>query len=108
MLATLTAIPLTAQDDDRAVAPLEVRPTPAFASAVEAGTRTETGVPGENYWQQRVDYDIDVTVDPATRLLTGSETITYTTDRPIRSTTSSFTCIKTFSPKVRSVRAACR
>ncbi|MEJ2153039.1 MAG: hypothetical protein P8Y29_08845, partial [Gemmatimonadota bacterium] len=82
MLMTLTAIPLVAQDNDRAVAPLEVRPTPAFASAVEAGTRTETGVPGENYWQQRVDYDIDVTVDPATRLLTGSETITYVNRSP--------------------------
>ena len=43
MLTTLTAIPVAAQDNDRAVVPLEVRPTPAFASAVESGTRTENG-----------------------------------------------------------------
>ncbi len=82
MLTALTAAPLSAQDGERALAQLEVRSTPAFASAVEAGTRTASGVPGESYWQQRVDYDIDVTVDPATRLLTGSETITYTNHSP--------------------------
>jgi hypothetical protein len=61
---------------------LEVRLAPAFRAAVENGTRTETGVPGPLYWQQRVDYDIEVTVDPSTRQLTGHETITYVNHSP--------------------------
>lgn len=67
---------------ERALAPLEVRPSPAFLAAVEVGTRTVTGEPGAGYWQQRADYAIDVTVEPGTRGLTGRETITYTNDSP--------------------------
>ena len=61
LLLSLAAQPAVAQE--RALAPLEVRPSPAFQAAVEAGTRTETGEPGPQYWQQRADYAIDVTVD---------------------------------------------
>ncbi len=67
---------------ERALVPLEVRPSPAFLEAVETGTRTPTGAPGPRYWQQRVDYDIEVTVEPASRRLTGSETITYHNESP--------------------------
>ena len=80
LLLSLAAQPALAQE--RALAPLEVRPSPAFHAAVEAGTRTETGEPGAAYWQQRADYAIDVTVEPATRRLTGRETITYTNNSP--------------------------
>lgn len=82
ILAVLLAVAAPAFAQERALAPLEVRPSPAFEAAVERGTRTTTGVPGPAYWQQRVDYDIDVTVEPATRLLTGSETITYHNGSP--------------------------
>ena len=78
--ALVPSAPLLAQE--RALAPLEVQPSPAFATAVEAGTRTETGRPGPRYWQQEVEYDIDVTVEPASRRLTGSETVTYTNQSP--------------------------
>ena len=44
--------------------------------------RTVTGRPGSAYWQQQVDYDIEVTIDEATAILTGSETITYTNNSP--------------------------
>ena len=44
--------------------------------------RTVTGRPGSAYWQQQVDYDIKVSLDEATAILTGSETITYTNNSP--------------------------
>ncbi len=67
---------------ERPVESLRVRPSPAFQAAVETGTRTLTGAPGERYWQQRADYDIEVTVEPVTRRLTGRETITYRNASP--------------------------
>ncbi|HUF90201.1 MAG TPA: M1 family metallopeptidase, partial [Gemmatimonadota bacterium] len=71
-----------ARAQERALAPLEVRASPAFLAAVEQGTRTLSGEPGPRYWQQRVDYAIDVTVEPRARRLTGRETITYTNHSP--------------------------
>nr|MCU0636821.1 hypothetical protein [Gemmatimonadaceae bacterium] len=44
--------------------------------------RTASGAPGRGYWQNRVDYDIDVTLDDARQLLTGSERITYRNQSP--------------------------
>ena len=80
-LAVLAAAaPASAQD--RALAPLEVRPSPAFEAAVEASTRTRTGEPGPGYWQQRADYTIEVAVEPRSRRLTGRETIFYTNNSP--------------------------
>src|SRR6476469_10632648 len=44
--------------------------------------RTASGAPGPDYWQQRADYDIQVTLDDAKQALTGRETITYTNLSP--------------------------
>lgn len=44
--------------------------------------RAASGKPGPEYWQQRVDYDIKVRLDPGARSLSGSETITYTNNSP--------------------------
>src|SRR3990170_4483106 len=44
--------------------------------------RTGSGAPGSNYWQQRADYVINVEVNDANQLLTGSETITYYNNAP--------------------------
>ncbi|MES2681597.1 MAG: M1 family metallopeptidase [Bacteroidota bacterium] len=44
--------------------------------------RTASGAPGSKYWQQRADYDIDVTLDEKNLLSTGSETITYFNNSP--------------------------
>ena len=44
--------------------------------------RTASGEPGPDYWQQRADYHIEATLDPATHRLTGTETITYTNNSP--------------------------
>jgi hypothetical protein len=49
----------------------------SFRDAVAAGTRTLAGVPGARYWQQRVDYSLQVTLDPQTARLTGQGTIRY-------------------------------
>ncbi|MEK6255589.1 MAG: M1 family metallopeptidase [Gemmatimonadales bacterium] len=44
--------------------------------------RTGAGLPGPDYWQQKVDYRIEATLDPTTHLLTGSETIRYRNNSP--------------------------
>jgi hypothetical protein len=44
--------------------------------------RTGSGRPGKGYWQQRADYRIEATVDPATHELRGRETIHYVNRSP--------------------------
>ncbi len=44
--------------------------------------RTASGAPGREYWQQQVDYDIDVRVDDAKQQLFGTERITYRNNSP--------------------------
>ena len=44
--------------------------------------RTASGAPGHQYWQQEVDYDINITLDDKTQRLTGSETLDYTNNSP--------------------------
>lgn len=44
--------------------------------------RTASGAPGPQYWQQQVDYDIDVSLDEDARRIKGSETVTYTNNSP--------------------------
>ncbi|WP_441000623.1 M1 family metallopeptidase [Fodinibius sp. SL11] len=54
----------------------------AFFDAVDNGTRTMSGKPGENYWTQWANYDIDVELLPADTLVKGSATITYYNNSP--------------------------
>ncbi|HSG89108.1 MAG TPA: M1 family metallopeptidase [Pseudomonadales bacterium] len=44
--------------------------------------RSATGAPGPQYWQQRADYDIDVTLLEDARRIEASETIAYTNNSP--------------------------
>jgi hypothetical protein len=44
--------------------------------------RTASGAPGPAYWQQRADYDIDVTLDDANRSIRGVAKITYHNQSP--------------------------
>ncbi len=44
--------------------------------------RTAGGEPGHEYWQQRVDYDIDVRLDEERRRIEASERIRYTNNSP--------------------------
>ncbi|MBK5921160.1 aminopeptidase [Rhodothalassium salexigens] len=53
----------------------EILPTPNVY-------RTGSGAPGHEYWQQKVDYEIDVTLDAEDRRLSGVEAITYHNQSP--------------------------
>jgi len=44
--------------------------------------RLASGAPGPDYWQNEADHVIDVTLDPETHSLSGSERITYTNRSP--------------------------
>ena len=44
--------------------------------------RTASGAPGHEYWQQKVDYDIDVELHDDTQRITGSEVISYVNNSP--------------------------
>ncbi len=44
--------------------------------------RTASGAPGAKYWQQRADYDIDVTLDEKKLSIIGTETVTYHNNAP--------------------------
>ena len=44
--------------------------------------RTASGAPGSKYWQQRADYDIDVTLDEKNLSVIGTETVTYHNNSP--------------------------
>src|SRR6185437_379397 len=56
-------------------APLAL-PTPVNAY------RSGDGTPGPDYWQNRADYKIAATLDPANASISGDETITYTNNSP--------------------------
>lgn len=80
-LATAALAPLAhAADDGRfdareLFAPLQLPDAPnAF--------RSGSGKPGPLFWQNRADYDLKASIDPATRTLSGEETITYANRSP--------------------------
>ena len=53
-----------------------------YRKAYQQGTRSYDGRPGPEYWQNSSSYRIQVTVDPPTRTLTGTETIRYVNHSP--------------------------
>ena len=53
-----------------------------FQAAVANKTRTMTGEPGTNYWQNKADYNIHIKFTPKTRQIVGTETITYYNNSP--------------------------
>jgi hypothetical protein len=44
--------------------------------------RTASGAPGKDYWQQRADYKIELTLDDIKQEIEGTETITYFNQSP--------------------------
>lgn len=44
--------------------------------------RTASGAPGHEYYQQKADYKMQITLDEEKQTLTGKETITYTNNSP--------------------------
>ncbi len=71
--ALLVAGPLAAQP--AAFAPLDL-PAPTAVRAAD-------GRPGPAYWQNRNDYRIEVSLDPATHTVAGTVTLTYTNQSPL-------------------------
>lgn len=69
----LLAVSATAQEPDPGVDPRFGEPELPTPNQY----RTAAGRPGPAYWQQRADYTIRASLDPATHTITGSETITY-------------------------------
>jgi hypothetical protein len=51
-------------------------------STYTKGTRTPSGEPGKNYWQNTADYAIKVKFDPKTRLVSGTVGIDYVNNSP--------------------------
>jgi hypothetical protein len=96
LVATLVALPIlisvpnsSAQPqagsetpDARRPVPYPVFETQYFERAIEAGTRSRDGNPGPNYWTNTAHYDIDVTLEPATRRVSGTATVIYQNNSP--------------------------
>ncbi|MBL7978575.1 MAG: M1 family metallopeptidase [Bacteroidetes Order II. Incertae sedis bacterium] len=58
----------------------QFRPIPDWPTPNEY--RTSSGAPGPKYWQQKVDYKIDVTLDTTAHKLIGKERVTYKNNSP--------------------------
>ncbi|TVR33251.1 MAG: M1 family peptidase [Balneolaceae bacterium] len=54
----------------------------AYRNAVEKGTRTAEGSPGENYWQNTGTYNLSAEIDPESHMLYGASTVTYSNNSP--------------------------
>lgn len=76
LLSTLGAGAAFGQSIQNLYVPLEIQ------RAYDRGTRSTTGQPGPKYWQNSSDYDLKVSLDPATGRLTGRATIVYTNNSP--------------------------
>lgn len=78
----------TAPAEPEVVLPERTLPYPVelpveFLGAIERGTRTTTGRPGDAYWQQQADYTITTRLIPDDLRLEGTVQITYTNNAPI-------------------------
>ncbi|MBD3276160.1 MAG: hypothetical protein GF372_12665, partial [Candidatus Marinimicrobia bacterium] len=55
---------------------------PNYQQVYDDSLHMYDGTAGPNYWQNRAEYDIQVEVDPAERLLSGQAAITYYNESP--------------------------
>ena len=67
---------LTQAQETRFFMPREI------VQAYENGTRSYDGRPGPKYWDNTVDYQIEVEVLPSEKILKGSESVTYYNNSP--------------------------
>ena len=86
LLLLLASTPASAQERDPYTRAPKPRSDVTIFSPLELPTpnriRNGAGAPGPDYWQQRVDYRIDATLDPEQRSITGRESITYHNHSP--------------------------
>lgn len=57
--------------------PYPLIPSPEFQAAIANGSRTTTGEPGPNYWQQWTDYQLHVKLIPETKRIEGRARIVH-------------------------------
>ncbi len=76
LLLLLCLLPFVGKTQTPLPIPLNIR------QAIDKGTRTVSGRPGDHYWQNHADYTIRVRFDPSTRLVSGSDSIVYTNNSP--------------------------
>lgn len=55
---------------------------PVFQKTYQKGTRSVSGKPGKNYWQNSSKYDLKVDFNPTSRLLKGKVEVIYTNNSP--------------------------
>ncbi|MCW3465517.1 M1 family metallopeptidase [Chitinophaga nivalis] len=53
-----------------------------ISKAYDQHTRSSTGAPGKAYWQNKATYDIQVSFDPVTNKVAGTEHIVYVNNSP--------------------------
>lgn len=54
----------------------------AYYFALQDGTRSMSGEPGENYWQNEASYNLHATLDPENHMIHGRAQITYINNAP--------------------------
>ena len=72
---SLSRLTILAQED-RIFMPLEIK------QAYENGTRSMDGKPGDNYWQNTADYNIEVSIDTKENRIIGKEEVIYHNNSP--------------------------
>ena len=68
----LAVLAVFGQSSEELYVPKEIK------NAIAKETRTNNGVPGENYFVNKIDYNIKAEFNPETRILKGKELIKYT------------------------------
>lgn len=69
--------PIVAEQTVERPIPYPIDYPAGYEAALENGTRSPTGVPGPDYWQNWADYTIETRLLPAEKRVEGSETIRY-------------------------------
>jgi hypothetical protein len=82
LFALLSALTAQAPAPTPRVIPYPIDLPAAFTAAVEAGTRTLTGRPGDKHWTNRARYKLVAELDPQASRLTGKATMTYQNRSP--------------------------
>lgn len=81
LMVTTTQLTAQATERQRPI-PYPVDYSDAFQRALDLGTRSETGAPGPNYWQQWSDYTIQARLDVEAKRLEGTTRIVYHNNAP--------------------------
>lgn len=64
--------------------PYPVEISDAFQEAIDNGTRTSTGQPGDEYWQNEGSYTLHASLDTLNHVIHGEADIEYTNNSPSR------------------------